>query len=195
MLFTKYILVEAKVQEMTWVLRWMTRLDEVPTKLHQVIRLSECWLLLSLCLFVCLQNGDFPAYAALRKLIQVPRQKFKDRGSCPEKKETQKKEISLCPKDCGTDRVDCETFLAQLWIQDVPCISIVLYESLYCEKKNNVGLWKKNERMRCQNLPFMEHMKSTGLYYKTEEQENALTPELNAYYEVFYKACISENIK
>lgn len=101
----------------------------------------------------------------------------------------------MCPKDCGTDRVDCETFLVQLWIQDVPSISIVLYESLYCEKNNNVGLWKKNERMRCQHLSLLEHMKSADLYYKTEEQENVLTPELNAYYEVFYKACISENIK
>lgn len=75
-----YILVDAKVQETAWVLRWMTLLDEVPTK-HQVIQLSEWWLLLSLCL----QNGDFPAYMALRKLIQVPREKFKDRGSCHEK--------------------------------------------------------------------------------------------------------------
>lgn len=38
-------------------------------------------------------------------------------------------------------------------------------------------------------------MKSTGPYYKIEEQENALIPQLNVYYEVFYKACISENIK
>lgn len=38
-------------------------------------------------------------------------------------------------------------------------------------------------------------MKSTGPYYKIEEQENALIPQLNVYYEVFYKVCISENIK
>ena len=101
----------------------------------------------------------------------------------------------MCPKDCGTDRVDCENFLAQVLIQDVPYISIVLYVSLYCEKKNNVSLWKKNEMMRCQHLCLLEHMKSTGLYYKTEEQENVLIPQVNAYYEVFNKACISENIK
>lgn len=118
----KYILVEAKVQEMAWVLRWMTLLDEDPTKLQQVLQSSECWLLLSLLRAVACKMGSFLLMRPLGTLIQVPRENFKVL-----KKKTQKKEVSLCPKDCGTDRVDSEKFLAQLWIQDVPSISIVLY--------------------------------------------------------------------
>lgn len=121
------ILVEAKEQETAWVLRWKTLLDEVPTKLHQVLQLSECWLLLSLLRAVVCKMGSFLLMRPLGTLIQVPRENFKVRGSCPEKKKPQKKEVSLCPKDCGTNSIDSEKFLAQLRIQDVPSVSTVPY--------------------------------------------------------------------
>lgn len=92
------ILVEAKEQETAWVLRWMTLLDEVPTKLHQVLQLSECWLLLSLLRAVVCKMGSFLLMRPLGTLIQVPRENFKVRGSCPEKKKHRKKRYPCAPR-------------------------------------------------------------------------------------------------
>lgn len=56
-------------------------------------------------------------------------------------------------------------------------------------------VWVDGKRVRYQNLPFLEHMEKTAPYYKTEDQKNAIISQLNAYFEVFCKACILENIK
>lgn len=46
-----------------------------------------------------------------------------------------------------------------------------------------------------QGLPFCEHIKRTGPYYKTKGHENAVINQSIAYYDLFCKACILENIR
>lgn len=75
-------------------------------------------------------------------------------------------------------------FLTQLWIQDVTSIFIALYTGAYTEE---IGIvWVDEKEMRCQGLPFCKCMKSTGLDYRTEEQKNIITSQLNDYYEIFF---------
>lgn len=56
-------------------------------------------------------------------------------------------------------------------------------------------VWVDGKRVRYQSLPFRERMKTTGPYYETKEQKNAISSQLNGYYEIIYRVCILENIK
>lgn len=179
-------------QGTAWVLRWRTSIDKVPARLHQEIRSSSLIITLFLAFMFrssCCHNGEFSHLCIYgRKYIHVLERKHWRQGGHSLKGESQEEESSLYPKDCGTNRVDTEKFLGHLCIQDVTHISSALFWSLYRGNNND------EKRMRYQNLPFWEYTKRTGPY-KNEEQKNAITIQLNAYYKILCKACISENIK
>lgn len=59
--------------------------------------------------------GDFMLVDPLWKYIHDPRETLKTGGHSL-KGDSQQEEFSLYPKNCGTNRVYSEKFLAQFWI-------------------------------------------------------------------------------